>query len=193
MLKIQKRHAAPATVPDFTKPLELLVRCHERIESALGVLERATAALRASPEASEEAISAIRAAQAHFAGPGVKHTEDEEISLFPRMRSARRLLEASVLEGLDALESEHREADRVHGAFDELAVGLRHSSLLSQSKVASLSAAVSALAALYRPHISLENGLIYPAAARVLSAEQLLTIGEEMRERRKDMSTKAGT
>ena len=78
----RKNQAAAAFIPDFTAPLGLLVHCHLKIEAQLGVLERATQLLReGDPGAAPAALDAVKSAQAHFAGPGVKHTADASLPL----------------------------------------------------------------------------------------------------------------
>jgi hypothetical protein len=44
---------------------------------------------------------------------------------------------------------------------------------------------VAQLTALYRPHIRLENELVFPVAARILPASEIQALGEEMRARRR--------
>ena len=43
---------------------------------------------------------------------------------------------------------------------------------------------VAAMTALYRPHIAVENEVVFPVAARVLPAAELQALGAEMRARR---------
>jgi hypothetical protein len=45
----------------------------------------------------------------------------------------------------------------------------------------------AALGDLYRPHIRVEDELIFPVEARILPPSELAVIGEEMRERRRDI------
>ena len=88
MLQIHRNSPIAAWyVPDFSEPLGLLVHCHVKIERQLESLERAVRLLETDDAAAVPSImEAIVAAQRHFAGPGVKHTADEEESLFPRLR-----------------------------------------------------------------------------------------------------------
>jgi pyridoxamine 5'-phosphate oxidase len=194
MLRIQRaRQVAPTFIPDFTDPLGLLVHCHAKIEAQLGALERAVRALREGGAGEvEEAFRAIEAARAHFAGPGVKHTADEEESLFPRLRRHAGPDEGGVLAALDELEAQHVTADRAHAALDAVVEQMRGTVPPTAHDVDELAARVDALVALYGPHIALENDAIFPAAARVLPPVELLGLGEEMRARRREMLRDAG-
>ena len=188
MLQIQRKGGGARTfVPDFADPLSLLVHCHGRIEAQLAALERAARAMREGEGPDGEAARAVWAARAHFAGPGVKHTEDEEVSLFPRLRAHKAALTAEVRGALDLLESQHRAADRVHAELEDAADDLDSSRSAGTGAIIRLEAAITELAGLYRPHILLENEVVYPAAGRILTADDLLAVGEEMRQRRKDM------
>jgi hemerythrin-like domain-containing protein len=188
VLKINRKQGAPAFVPDFTDPLGLLVRCHGKIEAQLGALERATRVLRDGRAGSfPEVFGAIAAAQAHFAGPGTKHTADEEESLFPRLRRYGGPSERGVLHALEELEAQHRVADRAHADFDLLVERMTRGAVPSQRDVDALAMCVDALASLYGPHILLENEVIFPAAAQVLPPEEILAVGQEMRARRAGM------
>lgn len=189
MLQINRnQQGAHAFVPDFTNPLGLLVHCHRKIEAQLGALERAARVLReGDPSSMPMAFGAIAAAQAHFAGPGTKHTADEEESLFPRLRRYGGPSERGALEALEELEAEHRVADRAHADFDLLVAGMTSGMSLSGRDLDALDRCVAALVALYGPHIVLENEVIFPAAARSIPPEELLAVGQEMRARRAGM------
>lgn len=174
-------------MPDFSDPLALLVHCHERIDGHLRALERSADALRAgmSGAALDAAFAAVDAACGHFALQGVKHTEDEEVSLFPRLRERGGEGVAEALAAADELELQHRSAERLHAELDALVARLPRDGSARGAEVDRFGGLVALLAALYRPHIRVENELIFPAAARVLPAEEILALGEEMRARRR--------
>jgi hemerythrin-like domain-containing protein len=182
----RKQQGAPAFVPDFADPLGLLVHCHGKIEAQLNVLEHATRVLRESG-ASPEAFRAVAAAQAHFAGPGMKHTADEEESLFPRLRRFAGPSEYGVRDALEELEGQHRVAERAHADFDALVERMTRGVTPSERDVDEFDLCVEALTSLYGPHILLENEVIFPAAARVVPPNELLAVGQEMRARRAEM------
>ncbi len=187
MLQIHRKgDSAPAFIPDFGDPLGLLVHCHVKIDGRLKALERAAAVFQANDvERIPEAFEAIAAAQAHFAGPGAKHTADEEESLFPRLRALRNDGETGVLEALDELVLQHRIIERAHAVLDGIVEELNASGTPSPSLAVRFEGSVAELVALYRPHIRLEEEFVFPAAARLLAASELVALGGEMRARRR--------
>jgi pyridoxamine 5'-phosphate oxidase len=186
MLTINQPH-----IPDFTNPLGLLVHCHERIEGHLSALERAAEILRAGDRQSlPRVFAAIDAACAHFAIPGVKHTEDEEVSLFPRLRERGGSAGQDALAAMAELESQHRTAEQFHAEFDELVESLPRDGSADAKDLDCFSEVVTELTTLYRPHILLENNFVFPVAAEVLPASEIQALGEEMRARRKDILQK---
>ena len=172
--------------PDFTNPLGLLVHCHERIEGHLRALERSAEILRAGDRRSlPSAFAAVEMACAHFATPGVKHTEDEEVSLFPRLREQGGAAGQEALAAMAELEAQHRTAEQTHAEFDELVARCPRDGSADAKESDRFGELVAQLTALYRPHIRLENELVFPVAARILPASEIQALGEEMRARRR--------
>lgn len=183
MLTINQPH-----MPDFNDPLGLLVHCHERIEAQLRSLEQAAEILRAGDmKLLPRVFFAVDVACTHFAIPGVKHTEDEEVSLFPRLREQGGSAGQEALAAMSELESQHRSAERLHAQFDELVGNLPRDGSAEEKELDRFGNMIAELTALYRPHILLENNLVFPVAARVLPASAIQALGEEMRNRRMDM------
>ena len=186
MLQIGRpSQARAAHAPDFTDPLGLLVHCHVKIELQLESLERAVRMLANDDgEATPFAMAIIAAARAHFSGPAVRHTADEEASLFPRLRRFASDSENGLLAALKELESQHRDLDVVHARFDELIDIAWREPRPGQLDVDELELTVGEMLGIYRPHIQMENEIIYPEAARILAPDELLAVGNEMRARR---------
>ena len=185
MLKINQPY-----IPDFTNPLGLLVHCHQKIENQLETLERASEILRSGELRSlPGAFAAIDAACAHFAVPGVKHTEDEEISLFPRLREHSGAGEEA-LAAMSELESQHKSAQRLHSDLDDLVARLPRDGSANPKDLDTLGELATQLTSLYQPHIVIENTIVFPIAERLLSSSELLMLGAEMRERHKDILAK---
>lgn len=178
-------------IPDFTDPLRLLVHCHERIEAQLSALERAADILRAGDrESLPKVFAVIDAACAHFAIPGVKHTEDEEVSLFPRLRAHGGVAGEDAIAAMAELESQHRAAEKLHAEFDEFVSNVPRDGSADPRELECFSGLVAELTTLYRPHILLENNLVFPIAARALPSSEIQALGEEMQARRKDILKK---
>lgn len=175
-------------IPDFTDPLGLLVHCHERIAGHLATLERASEGIRATdPETLTYVFAGINAASTHFAIAGVKHTEDEEISLFPRLREHGGNAGEETLAAIAELESQHREAEHLHQDLDELLRELPRDGSADVRLLDRFGELAAGLTTIYRPHIQLENNLVFPVAGRVLPASEIQALGQEMRTRRLDI------
>jgi hemerythrin-like domain-containing protein len=130
------------------------------------------------------AFAAADAAVAHFATPGVKHTEDEELSLFPRLREFGGAGGEEVLAAVREMEAQHRRAEVIHAEFESLVASMPREGSDGAGHLQRFRELVVALTALYRPHIRVENEVVFPVAARVLPAAEIQALGEEMRARR---------
>ncbi len=175
-------------IPDFTNPLRLLEHCHERIARQLESLERAGEVLRSrGPRSALKAFAAIDEACKHFAIAGMKHTEDEEISLFPRLRKHGGAAGEEAMTAMLELESQHRTAEELHRQFDEFVKTLPRDGSADGRELDCFSEMAAELMAFYRPHIFMENNLVFPIAARVLPVDEIHSLGQEMRKRRQDI------
>ena len=183
MFQINQPHT-----PDFTNPLGLLVHCHERIEHQLEALARAAEVLRSGdPLARAEAFAAIDAACEHFAIAGMKHTEDEEVSLFPRLRERGGAAGDEAIVAMSELELQHRAAEEMHKQLDEFVLTLPRDGSADARELECFSEMAAELMSFYRPHIFMENNLVFPIAGSVLPATEIQELGQEMRARRKDI------
>jgi len=167
---------------DFDEPLGLLTDCHRRIEYFLHVLIRLTekAKLRLTPEQWKELESAVN----YFAFSAPRHTADEEQSLFPRLRSVEDPRAAQALECMQELEHDHELAAAHHLAVDRFCRRWLDHGFLSDTDMRNLRDRLAELQSLYREHIALEDGFLFPVAAQLLSDDKLRDIGREMAARR---------
>lgn len=167
----------------FDEPLGLLSDCHRRIEHFLNVL-----ATIAEDAAGGELIPsyrrALEGAVTYFAVAAPKHTADEEVSLFPRLRDSDDAALIQALAALDSLERDHDEADAHQAAVDRLVRQWLAVGRLSETDTARLRDLLTRLQALYRRHIAIEDREVFPAAARGLDRAQIVQIGSEMAARR---------
>jgi hemerythrin-like domain-containing protein len=167
MIKIGQK---PATID---RPIEHLTACHRRIEDRLSTLERAGERLASKDEAEKtEAIAAIASAVRFLDSSGVKHTDDEESSLFPRLLPR---LDPEERGYIESLERQHREVDQ---AYAEL------KSAIDAGDPDRYRTAVTRVAGLYRQHIASEDRVLTAIANRHLSPADLEAIAAEMRARR---------
>jgi len=157
--------------------------CHRRIESFLAVFGRVLDRY-GSRDLDEEGVSALRTAQRYFREGAPRHTEDEEDSLFPRLRELGRDDLSELLDAADRLERQHDEAELLHASVDARVDRWLNAGRLSSADAEAMAADLEELDRLYTEHIAFEDKVLFPAAARVLGADALRRIGEEMAARR---------
>lgn len=171
-----------AKAHNFSDPTGLLSDCHRRIEMFLGSLQR-VAELIDSPLTAEARV-ALEAALRYFREAAPKHTQDEEESLFPRLRQIQSNEIQSALTELDALEGDHRRAESLHAEADLLGMRCLEESCLPRLEADRFRDAVSELATIYSGHIRTEDNIVFPAAQRALSSSEKSAIANEMASRR---------
>jgi hemerythrin-like domain-containing protein len=172
-----------AKAHNFTDPTGLLSDCHRRVEMFLGTLG-AVAKVMDRP-GTEETRRALESALRYFAEAAPKHTADEEESLFPRLRRIHHPEIEAAFSRLEQLEQEHRWAAPLHAELDRLGAKYLSTGKLSSPEVVAFREAVASLASMYKQHISVEDSLVFPLVARVLSDAEKAAIAEEMAARRK--------
>ena len=164
----------------FDDPIGMLTDCHRRIEMFLNVL--CVVADRAAGRAlTGEESAATQAALQYFRIGGQRHTADEEQSLFPRMRASCGQESLSEIEGL---EGDHQDASRIHAAVETLYAQWIIGGALDLKDQDELLAATEHLKRLYTEHIRLEEQVVFPRAAQMLSPDAIHEIGQEFRTRR---------
>jgi hemerythrin-like domain-containing protein len=164
----------------FDDPIGMLKDCHRRIEHFLGIL--CLMANRAEGRAlTTEEASAVQAALQYFRVGGVRHNADEEESLFPRLR--KQFAEDAMVK-IDSLEIDHRSADRLHLAIEQLYEAWMERGSLSSAESQQLLSATERMENLYKAHIAVEEEVIFPRAAALFSSADLASIGKEFRDRR---------
>jgi hemerythrin-like domain-containing protein len=172
---------APAATID--SPIEHLVACHRRIEQRLDTLVNAAGHLQDQRSA---ALAAITSSFSFLDTSGVLHTEDEEASLFPRLRQK---LSAAEIEFVDSLEAQHVQAEEIYSRLKQLASQLSAQDDVDSRRVAEYVECAEALRTLYRAHIRTEDEVLTALAKRSLSEPELIDISREMRERRTSRSS----
>ena len=167
----------------FADPIGLLGDCHRRIEAFLSVLGQVAAEAQGGPM-SDGQSTAWNTALRYFREAAPKHTADEEESLFPRLREIDRPEARALLTRVDTLEAEHVCAGRAHDEVDRLGRLWLDDGSLPPEQAARLCTVLGQLSGLYRRHIAIEDGEIFPLAATMLSAPDRKAIGGEMAARR---------
>ncbi|MBI3047733.1 MAG: hemerythrin domain-containing protein [Acidobacteria bacterium] len=167
----------------FDEPLGLLSDCHRRIEHFLQVLLSIAQDAAGGPLGDEQRWQ-LEAALAYFATAGLRHTADEEESVFPRLKASSEPAAAQVQQVLARLERDHSDAVQHHQAVDVLVRQWLGDGRLDPADASQLATRLASLEALYRSHIAVEDNELFPVATRLLSARQLQEIGREMAARR---------
>jgi hemerythrin-like domain-containing protein len=163
-------------------PLALLSDCHRRVEHFLRAL--LAVAGRAEGRALDaEERDALQRALRYFREAAPKHTQDEEQSLFPRMRQLGGLEIEGAMQRIDALEADHITAAAQHQIVEDLG-NKWLAAPLAAGEFRRFRAALELLHELYRRHIEVEDTDIFPLAKRALSPEIQREVGREMAARR---------
>lgn len=163
-------------------PIEWMTDCHRRVESFTAVLVRA-GELQGRLLSNEER-DALEAALRYFREAAPKHTEDEERSLFPRLRNLEFPGIEAVLVLLDDLERDHSFAQSWHQELDELGRRWLGAGSLPAAEAVRFRAPARKLARRYQNHLGIEEQRVFPVAAGRLPPDELRVIGEEMAARR---------
>jgi hemerythrin-like domain-containing protein len=168
----------------FNEPIGLLSDCHRRIEHFLRVLVVLDEQAGGGPMTAVQRDQ-LEGALAYFATAAPRHTADEEDSLFPRLRCSNDPAARSALEVIARLEDDHERADHHHREVDTLGRRWLADGQLPPADARELRERLAALQDLYARHIAVEDTELFPAADRLLSADQIRDIGREMAARRR--------
>ena len=120
----------------------------------------------------------------YFREAAPKHTTDEEESLFPRLRRMEDPNVALLLSRSEPLEEDHRRATLLHARVEMLGERWLILSSLATEEAEEFRKLVVELARMHARHIEIEDSLVFPMAARLLSSEEKTAIGIEMAGRR---------
>jgi hemerythrin-like domain-containing protein len=168
----------------YSDPIGLLTDCHRRIERFLGALARLAAESRGG-ELPPDHRASLETALRYFREAAPKHTADEEKTLFPRLRACGRPEIDAMLSKVESLERDHDRADLAHVEIDRLGQQWLAQGTLKADDAARLTELLDELTVLYRDHIALEEGAVFPQAAAVLGPDDRKKMGEEMAARRR--------
>jgi hemerythrin-like domain-containing protein len=146
----------------FSDPTGLLSDCHRRIEMFLGTLEQV--ALVIDRPLTEDTRPALDSALRYFREAAPKHTADEEVSLFPRMRQMQDLDIENAIQRLELLEHDHVLAGSLHAEVEELGQRYLATGSLEAAGVEAFRKAIASLASIYKQHIEIEDNLVFPLA-----------------------------
>lgn len=167
----------------FADPIGLLNDCHRRIEHFLSLLVRISAQACGGPMTSEMQ-DACRRSLDYFRDAAPRHTQDEEESLFPRLRHMNDEQAKHAMQQIGGLETDHENAARWHDEVERIGRRWLADGTLPPQDAAALDETLALLTEMYREHILVEEQQLFPIAAAVLSKPELIDIGGEMAKRR---------
>ncbi len=163
-------------------PLERLDRSHRRLEERLEELRKSSAAISDSTALARNWL-VVADVLAYLERAAMRHEEDEEESVFPRLQAHPALRPM-----LDRLRGDHQSQRKL---VQRLAKVLADAMPLSDAKTADATAAAQKLAkvsaelqANYLDHIKREDHQLLPAIHRHISAAEQAKMATEMAARR---------
>lgn len=165
--------------PTFDDPLDMLMACHDRIDTQCATLLKLARHLSehgADRQAQQAATNVLR----YFDTAGQHHHDDEERDLFPVLLQAVSSSErANTKQLIDELLGDHQEMYREWSALREKLNQVRNGS----SATISVDEAES-FSRLYARHIAREESQLLPLAKRALNHVQMAALGRSMSRRR---------
>jgi hemerythrin-like domain-containing protein len=167
----------------FETPMGLLTDCHRRIEKFLGAMGAVAREYRGGA-LDERGREALEKSVRYFENAAPHHNEDEEESLFPRLRESDDPEVRRLLAEVDQLEGDHRANEARHAEANEIARQWVAEGTLPPERFERLLGLVEEMEGVYRRHIALEDERVFPLAQRVLSDNQVKAMGREMAQRR---------
>jgi len=168
---------------DFTDPVGMLGDCHRRIERFLGVLRTLGGQAGEAPLTADHR-KALETSLRYFREGAPRHVEDEELSLFPRLRHQRSAKVAAALATVERLERDHATAEAWHQELDALGKCWWGEGILHSASISRFRQLAAQLSRLYEEHIRVEDDELFPLAISILPQPDLNAVGREMAERR---------
>ena len=165
----------------FEAPFEMLAACHERVERMLALLTRLQQHLLESG-CDDPARQAASDVTRYFDLAAPLHHQDEELHVFPPLLAGP---DAGLRSLVQRLLDDHRAMEVAWPAARRILVAVAGCPATGWTPLLpKQTAALQAFAALYQRHLADEDGLAYPAAQEVLSAQALQAMGRDMMQRR---------
>ncbi len=168
--------------PDFDQPIELIKDCHRRIEYFFDILRKISELKGSSLDKSHR--EALEKSLHYFKFATPKHTQDEEDSVFARLRNSTTSEAIAAIKLIDTLEHQHKQANVIHTQIDALGNLWLKNDKLEEEYALQFYQLVEHLKFFYDQHIAIEENHVFPAAVSVLTDEQMSEVSQEMRDRR---------
>lgn len=157
--------------------VDLLLECHARIRTFLGIARRVAEGAGAPPE---ELAAAAARVHRYFTQALPLHARDEEESILPRLRG----LDPRVDRELATMLREHAEHERPLAALVGACAALAREPARHPALAATVGAATGELERHFAAHLDREEAVVFPAMRRLLHRETDAAIVREIRGRR---------
>jgi hemerythrin-like domain-containing protein len=161
-------------------PFEMLDACHERVDRMLRLLGRLREHVKPHG-ADEQARQAARDVMRYFDLAGPHHHEDEERHVFPPLLAQR---DPAVLAVVIRLQQDHRDMAAQWAQVRAALLALVEAGDGWPGFSAEDEQRFDTYDALYHRHLIDEDGVVYPAARRLIHDEALQTMSADMMARR---------
>ena len=165
-----------ATAAGFDEPFALLAGCHERVRRSLALLQRLSGHVGAQG-ADAQAQGAARDVLRYFDIAAPAHHEDEERHVLPLLQASG---DAALARAAERLQRDHEAIRVAWQALRPLLVQVADDARCTDA--AALAAASARFVQVHDGHLELEDGLVFPAAARL--HPDVAAMGREMAARR---------
>src|SRR5699024_9454043 len=110
----------------------------------------------------DEHRQALTTALNYFKNAAPRHNEDEENSLFSRLRQSKEPGVRTALKKMDKLEADHKNQEPKHARIDELGRKWLVQNRLNSAGIKEFSLLVDELIDSYKQHIKLEDEQVFP-------------------------------
>jgi len=167
--------ARPSAISRYHRPMSTpgffghLTQAHEQIELRLKELEQAADAV-VDPARAIAALETMTGVLDFFSTVGVQHTDDEEKTLFPRLRTL-----PAFAKMIDAYDFQHRMAET-----EQTALATRVGAYAA-ANAAALRKQAHRFVEVQRAHILAEEGALFPQAEKALPRRVLVEMTDELR------------
>jgi pyridoxamine 5'-phosphate oxidase len=166
----------------FDQPLALLRACHERVRRMVELLVPLQEHVRTHGPDARAAVTAGMIRK-YFEQAWPRHLQDEELDILPRIQARLRdrhtVTARNIVETIGIVAEQH---EAFWPLWQDVAPALR--AIESGAPARFDAAAMQAFVELFRTHLALEEDVLDPAYARLLTAEDLDQIGKSMAARR---------
>lgn len=159
-------------------PIDLLVECHDRIRSATGQARALSAAADGDPSIAATATAVHR----YFAVALPLHSQDEDVSVAPRLTAAG--LADADRHAVGDMTAQHADIDAVIARLLPLWARLAETPTSLHEMRGELARLTDRLARYWDEHLDLEERIVFPLLAARLDAQARAAIVGEMRARR---------